>query len=370
MEHAKPAINKAVAALMAKYDSSMAQIIERIARDIDGKTTAQARAIINAAFENAGIDVAIKNVALDGVMQAVKAGTGKLPSIALRRWWYDRAYSAAGTTFKSELATIVSRKEIISTVTQALKTQRTWTELARELQDKALARQPLPSKAAIEKAARKAFSLSGDTQGYAAYKKAIGKAYSAAQSKSGAALKDVIADIGKQTKTAVKRSMNRAVSRQLAQSQRYQAERIARTEIARSYGQAVNTDADNDEDIDAVEWVLSSAHDIFDVCFAENTIVMSEDKNVFIQDIKIGDKINDAYGNMVYVTGITNRKAALVEVSNECNWAHCTHDHPFLTDIGFVPAYLLEKSRLEILMTSLLTGIARLFLGGEACKDK
>lgn len=61
---------------------------------------------------------------------------------------------------------------------------------------------------------------------------------------------------------AIEKRLERAVM----EKARYQAERLARTETARAYGDAKTNDIQHDEDATGMLWVLSSAHHKYDIC--------------------------------------------------------------------------------------------------------
>lgn len=62
------------------------------------------------------------------------------------------------------------------------------------------------------------------------------------------------------------KGFERAVKTATEEKARYHAERIQRTEFARSWGEGVVTRMEDDPDVAAVKSVLSSAHKLYDVC--------------------------------------------------------------------------------------------------------
>jgi hypothetical protein len=62
------------------------------------------------------------------------------------------------------------------------------------------------------------------------------------------------------------KAMDKRLHRAVEEKARYQAERVARTEIARAYGDAKIAVIQGDEDSTGWRWVLSSAHKHTDIC--------------------------------------------------------------------------------------------------------
>jgi hypothetical protein len=62
------------------------------------------------------------------------------------------------------------------------------------------------------------------------------------------------------------KAMDKRLRRAVEEKARYQAERVARTEIARAYGDAKMSAIQKDEDATGWRWILSSAHHGMDIC--------------------------------------------------------------------------------------------------------
>jgi hypothetical protein len=79
-------------------------------------------------------------------------------------------------------------------------------------------------------------------------------------------LKRAYQDIIELSSNATNEAIEKVVERAVLQKARSNAERIAATEIARAYGDAVFTDAAHNDDVIGVRSILSSAHGRYDIC--------------------------------------------------------------------------------------------------------
>lgn len=72
----------------------------------------------------------------------------------------------------------------------------------------------------------------------------------------------VVGAVESNDKTRILNALQNAIDKKIM----YNAERIARTELANSYNLTFKTMIENDPDITGFEWVLSSGHNVFDEC--------------------------------------------------------------------------------------------------------
>jgi len=88
--------------------------------------------------------------------------------------------------------------------------------------------------------------------------------------------------------TSLSRSSNaleKAVRVAIEEKSRYQAERIARTEYSRAYGEGFFAKIENDSDVKGFRWALSSNHPALDICdFYSNADQYGLGKGVFPKD--------------------------------------------------------------------------------------
>lgn len=79
--------------------------------------------------------------------------------------------------------------------------------------------------------------------------------------------------------------LSRAVTVAVQEKARYNAERIARTEMARAYADGQMLRYKNDDDVVALKWVLSSRHPRYDICdFYANADLYGLGKGVYPKD--------------------------------------------------------------------------------------
>lgn len=78
-------------------------------------------------------------------------------------------------------------------------------------------------------------------------------------------------------------------------------------------------------------------------CFVGDTMVTTDNGEVPIKDIKIGDRVLTRFGfSNVYNSLCTSRNTRYFLVTLHGVTLRCTYDHPIYTDRGFVPAYQLR----------------------------
>ena len=112
-----------------------------------------------------------------------------------------------------------------------------------------------------------------DTKSALAYRKALAKSErQVARLAQGGApttrLKAAYANVIKATKAGTEKGITQAINRAVLEKARYNASRIARTEIARAYGEGYKAELAGDPDATGTQWSLSSRHNVFDVCDA------------------------------------------------------------------------------------------------------
>jgi hypothetical protein len=182
----------------------------------------------------------------------------------------DKAYSPSGSKLSKELYSLVDRKEITRILSKSLRANDTWREAAQRLSDTRIPRADVAKDVqAIIDRARSAYKLSGDVEGYREYKAAVKRVQSRIDKlvdQDTSKLKRAYQDVLDLTMESSEAQIANAVKYASYFKQRYNAETIARTETAKAYGDASFTDALYDEDAIGVQFTLSDAHDIDDIC--------------------------------------------------------------------------------------------------------
>jgi hypothetical protein len=188
----------------------------------------------------------------------------------LKRWLIDQSYSSQGVPFSAKVNDISRVTEIRKSIVDAVAYQKAWRKAAQDLHDLGIQKADVNKKIKeVELAARKAFAMSNDADGYYEYKQAVKRAQQSVNKliePSTSKLRRAYQDVLDLTETVSEKALDNAVKYAAYFKERYNAERIARTEMARAYGDGFF--AQNVNNDDAVGWrvELSSAHVVTDIC--------------------------------------------------------------------------------------------------------
>lgn len=264
--------------LVADYIKRNAAVTKKISDEIIARikyntTPEEAERIIREVFGRYGIVTDIKQTVQQGVVDSISLGVGKEiageRAISIKRWYLEKAYKTKGK-FSSDINKLDRVDEIVAEVQRSLKNGTSWRMAAQNLSDKNIQYADVAKDVDnILDMARKAYRLSDNTDGYKEYRKAVEKVQKRINtltdqdtSKLRRAYQDIL-DITNESSAA---QIENATKYSSYFKQRYNAERIIRTEFAKAYNDAAITDNLYDEDSIGLRWVLSSAHDIFDIC--------------------------------------------------------------------------------------------------------
>jgi hypothetical protein len=247
-------------------------LIDRIGIKTDAR---QVGKIVDQVLSQYKVEANVKAALMDSIASSVTvvvgAGTLSAPKVALlKRWFLDKAYSPSGSKLSKELYSLVDRKEITRILSKSLRANDTWREAAQRLSDTRIPRADVAKDVqAIIDRARSAYKLSGDVEGYREYKAAVKRVQSRIDKlvdQDTSKLKRAYQDVLDLTMESSEAQIANAVKYASYFKQRYNAETIARTETAKAYGDASFADALYDEDAIGVQFTLSDAHDIDDIC--------------------------------------------------------------------------------------------------------
>ena len=189
-------------------------------------------------------------------------------TVKFKNWALDKYVTADNISLSEKVYTNaqMSQTDIIDTVSAQLRQNSGLNSMARAidpytLHDRTILADKIESLSDYSRTA-----LAGDPDAVKAYREAIKDAQkyveglsdqNASQGKLKAAYQRVIDATEKGTQEAVDKALDKAINVKA----RYNAERIARTETARAYGQAVEQRILKDPDAIGLRWELSSVHD-------------------------------------------------------------------------------------------------------------
>lgn len=193
-----------------------------------------------------------------------KNGVDIIASRGLRRWWLNQHWEGQKLTLSQIINSNEVRNQIVATVSGQLKRGSAWTKTAKSITDKQLVGGEL-SKGMTDliRFARR----SDQRQLISELKKAQRNVDKLAQSGAPTTrLKKAYQNIINVVQEGRVDSLDKAVTRAVNAKARYNAERIARTEMSRANSKATEKRMDDDNDVVGYKSNLSSRHVIDDIC--------------------------------------------------------------------------------------------------------
>ena len=212
----------------------------------------------------------------DALVEAAAYGYGIVPEVlseaTAKDWRASLAdkWDASGMKLSEKLhgASQAMRNNIINTIQEQMRKNRSWTDMAKALYEgygadsDVLRKQDIP---AYLQAVRRA--TGGDKKAVRAQEKALNNI--ARMAKRGApnkALKSAYTDFLDSVQNGTEEQIEKACRVAMEEKARYVAERIARTEMARAWSDGFWSQVQADDDVVAVQFKLSTRHPYFDIC--------------------------------------------------------------------------------------------------------
>ena len=212
----------------------------------------------------------------DALVEAAAYGYGIVPEVlseATANDWRTRLadkWDASGMKLSEKLhgASQAMRNNIINTIQEQMRKNRSWTDMAKSLYEgygddsDVLRKQDIP---AYLQAVRRA--TGGDKKAVRAQEKALNNI--ARMAKRGApnkALKSSYTEFLDSVQNGTEEQIAKACRVAMEEKARYVAERIARTEMARAWSDGFWSQVQADNDVVAVQFKLSTRHPLFDIC--------------------------------------------------------------------------------------------------------
>lgn len=275
--------------MAVKRDS---KALSRIITSFNNEWQAEAQKAINRLYEllqdGYKVDAAVSKLAKeypslftlpnlqDALVEAAAYGYGIVPELlseATANDWRTRLadkWDASGMKLSEKLhgASQAMRNNIINTIQEQMRKNRSWTDMAKALYEgygadsDVLRKQDIP---AYLQAVRRA--TGGDKKAVRAQEKALNNI--ARMAKRGApnkALKSAYNEFLNSVQNGTEEQIEKACRVAMEEKARYVAERIARTEMARAWADGFWSQVQGDNDVVAVQFKLSTRHPLFDIC--------------------------------------------------------------------------------------------------------
>jgi hypothetical protein len=223
------------------------------------------KAAVTTALVSTGYEKQVEKLTLD-VMTAsvVKNGVDIIDNKGLRNWWLNQHWDGQKLTLSQIIKSNTVRNQIVSTVSGQMKAGSAWTKVAKSITDKQLVAGEISGEMKrIVQLARKN-AVSGTIPRLKSAQRSVERLANIGASTT--RLKKAYRNIINQVERGNIQALDKAVERATKAKARYNAERIARTEMSRANSKAQMAVMDADEDIIGYRSDLSSAHDIVDIC--------------------------------------------------------------------------------------------------------
>jgi hypothetical protein len=249
-----------------KFSAPMVEeIYDQIGRGVPVTTA------VNNTFYKYNVKKEFRNSVLAGIISSVeKSGIDIKSEIGIKSWFLDKTWNPGEMTLSSKINKLEFKQIAINEIQKNFKDGKTFTRVAKSLTDIDFTKADLPKHLTeLTSLARRV--AAGDTQALREYTKQLRKSIERVEAlaQDGApntALKKAYENVISASETFAEEQLNKAVDRAILQKARYNAERIARTEMARAYGVGKQTQANEDPDVIGLKWNLSTRHPQYDIC--------------------------------------------------------------------------------------------------------
>lgn len=229
---------------------------------------------VNKAWTAVNYGELIKDSTVEGMIKAVAIGGGPVAVASggiIRKSILDKWVSLDGRKLSTALYKNekVARQIITNELQAQLKLNRSYKYAAQFLQDTGKFTADAPKYLQdVATAGRRVFA--GDLSAQKELADSIAYAQRQVNKLSAAgntdALKITYQNLIDKANQGTAKALEKAIERAVLQKARYQAERLARTEIAYAYGDAKTAEIQADEDATGIQWALSGAHYGYDIC--------------------------------------------------------------------------------------------------------
>jgi hypothetical protein len=263
-------IEISVSKVMSAWRGLSPKIVAEIMKGIGSYTDpAIVSKVIAEVFKKYKIKSALSDTFTASLATAIGAGARrKVPVKSIKRWFVDKAYDPDVKKFKASINDLSRTSEITGIIRRGMAKSNSWRQIAQDMRNSNIQVGDVAKDVqGLIAAARQSYALTGDVRGYKAYEReimAVKKRLDKLVDPSTSKLKAAYSQFVKLTDGASADAVERAAKYAVYHKQAYNAERIARTEMARAYGQASQTDLAYDEDAIGWKWILNASHGVED----------------------------------------------------------------------------------------------------------
>lgn len=227
--------------------------------------------ILKRLFARYGVDSQLKDMLNKMLLKSISIGTGQL---AKKRFDEKDIYNYK-LTLKTLASDITRKTEAIETIKKQIMLNRAWRQTAQSITDKKLIRGDVAKdiRELLSKA-RAAARNSGGEEEFQKYARRVYRRVQGLVEGDTSKLKRAYMDVVELTENSSARQIRNAQKYAIEFKARRNAERIVITETSRAYNNGVLAESNEDDDVVAVQWIMSGAHTIYDICnvYAEQNL--------------------------------------------------------------------------------------------------
>jgi hypothetical protein len=267
---ARNPIRQAVQQFDGSYERLARSLSEEIGRliDVDGLSPYDA---VRKAFREFGVEDKLTKSILDGIVEIAVKQEPSIDKLAYRKWYLNKSFDKTGLTLSQTIVAQNWQSLVADIVSTSMRSAESVVQMARAVRLEGIVAGDIkPSIEGIISEAKRMYGGVGSDD-FTAFRKALlqDARYIDRLAANGAPtgyLKKAYANVLKQVDRGADGALDAALDRAINAKMRYNAERIARTEMARSYGKG--SLARMEKDPDAIGWrlVLSDRHPKDDIC--------------------------------------------------------------------------------------------------------
>jgi hypothetical protein len=266
-------LQKVVADFTRKQDKAFRVVSDDLLKKIGTKTDpGEVSGIIKDVFSKHGVKRDLYDDFMGNLIRSVEVGAGtQLKGVnSFKRWYTENATSIEGVSFSERVNDLFRTPEIITDIRTSLKNGRSWRAAAQQLQERGIQNADVAKDIReLMDEAKKVFRYTDDSAAYTEYKAKVmqvQRRIDGLVKPDKSTLKRAYQNILDITNKSSSAQIESAIKYASYYKQRYNAERIARTEYARAYGDAAISEAWYDEDVIGIRFMLSSGHPETDIC--------------------------------------------------------------------------------------------------------
>jgi len=249
------------------------RLADEIAKNLEKGLAAGAA--VDAAVKDTGYKTVFSSALFESIFSSINRAmrieaVNAENALSMRKWWLDEKWPDQALTLSETIADHLKMGEVKQTIRSAMRAQRTWVETSKALVDDRLIKGEIAGhmQDLIQSARR---VMSGDTEAIAEYRKLVKRSQAqierlAVAGAPSTRLKKAYANVIRQTEKMSAEGLEKAIRRASIAKMRSNADRIARTEIARGYIEGTYEQATEDDDVIGIRYHLSSRHPLADIC--------------------------------------------------------------------------------------------------------